>query len=230
VGCECNMARSSPVELPFMPSNVHVDKAGQGGDDGGLATAGLEGLMAWTPTYLTPVDIAHMAMAATPFLAAVSYACAAQLRVAKFLLLAPSGGEFTQNERALHRAQRQSAAIRVTCVAAENYSVAIDATGQLLIWGRPGWMAALADTHKDAPPPLPVQVVGSSARHCHSKLTSLAASRHAVFALSSEGQVLFAEAYHESSDQMSNIKMCPLPELEKIKITQVSTALARLLQ
>ncbi|CAK0832207.1 unnamed protein product, partial [Prorocentrum cordatum] len=203
--------------------------------------AAVEGCLAWCPALLRPVELARLGAAAPPLGTAVAEACAHQLRSARLLLLVPGGSvRLARGERMLHRAQRQCVARRPTCAASENYSVGIDGRGRLLIWGRPGWLEARgaeADGQAEADwpalqPRVAVPVVsGEGGASCSGPggrveqviVATLAASRHAVFALTSTGQLMYAQVRRKSNLVIHDVELHPLKELDGIQVAQIST-------
>jgi len=191
----------------------------------------LEGLVAWTPASLLPLELARLAVVAVPLRHAVGEACVHLLRRARFLLLAPGGGGILSNaERALHRVQRLNHALHSNYVAAENYSAGIDLRGILFIWGRPGWLEPRMQTREgevmEWPSLLPTEAVpttlcSESARP--PRITSVSASRHAVFALTEDGALLYTQVKRSSSYAIQEIELLPLKELEGVHVAQIAT-------
>jgi alpha-tubulin suppressor-like RCC1 family protein len=134
-------------------------------------------------------------------------------------------------ERALNQALRQASALRATrVVAAENYSAEICSTGrdQLFVWGRPGWMEKQReqlDSGRAGPRktmPNRIQVTVSSTYKQSAELSFLSGSRHALFALTADGVLLYAQVYRNGRN-VQDIELLPLKEMQGIVISQIAT-------
>jgi alpha-tubulin suppressor-like RCC1 family protein len=125
--------------------------------------------------------------------------------------------------------------MHTTIAAAENYSVSLDSRGRVLIWGRPGWLEPHGtESSEDAqwPPLLPTvavldpQCVHTADGLCNQqqpRIKAIAASRHAVFALTVDGQMLYTQVRWSSSNTLADVVLLPLVELAGKTIAQIST-------
>jgi len=215
-----------------------------------LALTGVEAAILWVPGLLSAQELALLSACAASVSVACSTSCALQLRTAASRLLLPCvDAHCMRSERFLHRMQRQVAGLRATCIAAENYSAGINADGQLLIWGRPGWMEVRASQNPEAQqsphwPALQPQIVApaveqksaspssfspSIALHDGNgggggqRIITLAASRHAVFALTEEGTLMYAKVQWRSDHTVRVVELYPLSELADVRIASIST-------
>mmetsp|Transcript_43223 Transcript_43223/g.68371 ORF Transcript_43223/g.68371 Transcript_43223/m.68371 type:complete len:602 (-) Transcript_43223:131-1936(-) len=209
---------------------------------------GVESLLSLSPSLLIPVDLARLAIVSVALRSTVIEACAHLLRRIHWLLL--PHGSLSNGERALNRAVRLGQTACSHCVAAENYSTAIDSQGRLLIWGRPGWLELRGQSsssddleNMDWPPLLPTVAVlysDSSADACDkgepsqkppkveliqspTKVVSIAASRHAVFALTEDGELFFTQVRRNADYSIGEIQLLPLAELKGVRIAQIVT-------
>jgi len=204
-----------------------------------LAAQALDGVIMWRPDFFEPVELALMAPVTSCLRTSITQSSTFMLRAVMSQPMTTIGESkcFVYAERALHRADRQRHASTSMVVAAENYSAAIDRHGRLVIWGRPGWLEqniAQLDASSLFPP---LFLMASKAGAGKGKglgggktfapldgMTSVTASRHAVFALTSEGHVMYAVTVrHPVSLQVKAIEMRPLKELTGIKVTQIAT-------
>jgi len=192
----------------------------------------LEDCISWDPCLFVPEDLARIGVAAKPLGEVVARVCSHQMQVAGIWKQSPnSTSSFTQAVRALNRVQRQLACAHPTWVAAESFSTGIDSHGCLWIWGLPGWMAprTVAQDNEHAFSQLPVlapmaaQVRGAAASRALPKITSVAASRHAVFALTEDYELMFAEVKRRKDDSIRAVHLRPLQEMRGIKVGAIST-------
>eukprot|EP00927_Polykrikos_kofoidii_P030002 TRINITY_DN25884_c0_g1_i1.p1 TRINITY_DN25884_c0_g1~~TRINITY_DN25884_c0_g1_i1.p1 ORF type:complete len:585 (+),score=51.08 TRINITY_DN25884_c0_g1_i1:255-2009(+) len=204
-----------------------------------IALVSLDICLVWGPEVFHPPELARIASVASSLRVNVAQACAHQLRRVKFLLLVPGGSaRLAPGERALHRAQRQSLASRVQSVAAENYSAVIGRRGKLVIWGRPGWMEfrTACSSSRDckllwpllrpieAMPACAIASSGNAQSDVLPQIASLAASRHAVFALTVSGEVMYVQVRRDASHQtVEAIELRHLQELLGVRVVQLAT-------
>eukprot|EP00929_Paragymnodinium_shiwhaense_P088845 TRINITY_DN49159_c0_g1_i1.p1 TRINITY_DN49159_c0_g1~~TRINITY_DN49159_c0_g1_i1.p1 ORF type:complete len:612 (+),score=90.85 TRINITY_DN49159_c0_g1_i1:84-1919(+) len=222
----------SPKASSRLPTVLHIPEeehhAGRRPDPRCLLSLqGLDGLLAWKPEFLRPFEMGRLAVVAPALRAGVGEACWAQLRKVESMLL-PSGCDaLTFGDRALHRVQRQRKAFQEKVIAAENYSAGVDDNGRLLIWGRPGWQELRGAEAVDGqlqPPLRCIEVTSMKAGEELPKVVHIAASRHAVFALTEHGQLMFAQAKRASGNQkVSGIELRPLAELNGVVIASIAT-------
>eukprot|EP00929_Paragymnodinium_shiwhaense_P098815 TRINITY_DN60329_c1_g1_i1.p1 TRINITY_DN60329_c1_g1~~TRINITY_DN60329_c1_g1_i1.p1 ORF type:complete len:597 (+),score=101.59 TRINITY_DN60329_c1_g1_i1:30-1793(+) len=139
----------------------------------------------------------------------------------------------TVGPHALYRKQRLQDSRVLRYAAAENYSVEVDERGQLFVWGRPGWMERAEPQQRCSlehrkqvlqSQSRPKQaIVGPCGPDATPRLVSVAASRHALLALTQSGHVMFARVRRSPSHTVDSVELLALRELEGVRIVSVTT-------
>jgi len=175
-------------------------------------------------------ELPFLAMACSGLETMVAGTCAQQLRLARARLAVTGEARFVRCERQLHRVRRQSSALLPASTAAENYSAVVDAHGKLFVWGRPGWLEDRGRDPQDPKwPPItwpkqalvPIDTVGS--RPPTPKFLAVVASRHAILALSGDGQLHFAQVVRSASGYAKTIDVHALSEVKGKRMVNLST-------
>eukprot|EP00928_Gymnodinium_smaydae_P020086 TRINITY_DN17758_c0_g1_i1.p1 TRINITY_DN17758_c0_g1~~TRINITY_DN17758_c0_g1_i1.p1 ORF type:complete len:612 (+),score=122.72 TRINITY_DN17758_c0_g1_i1:61-1896(+) len=145
--------------------------------------------------------------------------------------------------RALRLLWEQEARRSKRWVAAENYTVGINERGAVVMWGRPGMVqpdfaerlaqrsrpsaAAAAGADSDAAAARRSEAVELEVRTDGSgpaaRFVSVAGSRHAVFALTEMGQVMYLQVQRSDGRTIDAVKFLPLRDLEHVRVLDLST-------
>eukprot|EP00930_Biecheleria_cincta_P070880 TRINITY_DN5845_c0_g2_i1.p1 TRINITY_DN5845_c0_g2~~TRINITY_DN5845_c0_g2_i1.p1 ORF type:complete len:575 (+),score=71.40 TRINITY_DN5845_c0_g2_i1:72-1796(+) len=175
-------------------------------------------------------ELPFLSMACNGLDTMVAEACAQQLRLARARLVVTGEARFVRCERQLHRVQRQSSALLPTSTASENYTAAVDAHGKLFVWGRPGWLEERGRDPYDPKWPsitwpkqalVPTDTAGR--RSPTPQFLAVVASRHAILALSKDGQLNFAQVVRSASGYATRIDIHALSEVKDKRMVNLST-------